>query len=70
MARGLEMVTSRETLTIQLLPEQARLVEKVARLRLGQMDPQAPVDLGAYIFALLNRDVIACLQEIKSRRGP
>ena len=33
------------------------------------MDPQAPVDLGAYIFALLNKDASACLEEIKARRG-
>ena len=63
------MTTQRETLTIQMLPEQARILEKVARLRSGQMDPQAPVDLGTYIFAVLNRDVVACLAEIKARRG-
>ena len=63
------MATQRETLTIQLLPQQARLLEKVARLRAGLMDPQAPVDLGPYIFAVLNRDVVTCLKEIKARRG-
>lgn len=63
------MASTRQTLTIQLLPEQARLVEKVARLRTGQMDPQGPVDFGAYIFTLLNRDIAACLQEIKARRS-
>lgn len=63
------MATLRETLTVQLFPEQARLLEKVARLRTGQMDPQVPVDLGAYIFAVLNQDIVACLGEIKARRG-
>ena len=63
------MATERRTLTIQLLPEQAALVEQVARLRTGQMDPQTPVDLGPYINALLNKDVAACLEEIKVRRG-
>jgi hypothetical protein len=62
------MATQRETLTIQMLPEQARLLEQVARLRAGQM-PGTPVDLGLYIFALLNQDVVACLAEIKARRG-
>ena len=63
------MATERRTLTIQLLANQAEMVEQVARLRTGQMDPQTPVDLGAYIFALLNKDVAACLEEIKARRG-
>lgn len=63
------MATERRTLTIQLLPEQAELVEQVARLRNGQMDLAVPVDWGAYIWALLNKDVAACLEEIKVRRG-
>jgi hypothetical protein len=63
------MATARTVLNIQLLPETARVLENVARLRTGQMNPQATVDLGAYIFTLLNRDVAACLEEIKARRG-
>lgn len=63
------MSTGQRVLTIQMTPAQAELVEQVARLRTGQMDPQAPVDLGAYIFALLNKDASACLEEIKARRG-
>lgn len=63
------MATERQTLNIQLTPGQAALVEQVARLRTGQIDPQTPVDLGAYIYALLNKDVAACLEEIKVRRG-
>jgi hypothetical protein len=63
------MVMERRTLTIQLLPDQAEMVEQVARLRSGQTDPAGPVDLGAYIWALLNRDITACLEEIKNRRG-
>lgn len=56
-------------LTIPLEKDKATLLEEVARLRTGQMNPQMPVDLGPYIFALLNRDVAACLEEIKVRRG-
>ena len=63
------MATERRTLTVQLLPEQAELLELVAKLRTGQMDPAGPVDLGAYIWAVLNKDVAACLEEIKVRRG-
>lgn len=63
------MTMERRTLTIQLLPEQAEMVEYVARLRTGQTDPQTPVDLGAYIKAVLDRDIAACLEEIKARRG-
>ena len=63
------MATERVLLTIQLLQQHATLVEKVARLRSRQMDPNVPVDLGAYIFTLLNKDVAACLEEIKARRG-
>ena len=63
------MATERVLLTIQLLPQHATLVEKVARLRSRQMDPNVPVDIGAYIFTLLNKDVAACLEEIKARRG-
>ena len=63
------MATERVTLSISLLQQHATLVEKVARLRSRQMDPNVPVDLGAYIFGLLNRDVAACLAEIKARRG-
>jgi hypothetical protein len=54
---------------IQVLPEQAKILEEVARLRTGQTDPQKPVDFGPYINALLNKDVAACLEEIKARRG-
>lgn len=64
------MTTDLFTLTIQLVPKQAALLEKVARLRNRQLDPQAPVDLGTYIFNLLNKDVAACIEEIKERRGP
>ena len=53
---------------IQLLPEQANMLEEVARLRTGQIDLQTPVDFGPYINALLNKDVAACLEEIKARR--
>lgn len=63
------MATERVTLNIQLLRSQAELLERVARLRARQMDPQAPVDLGAYIFNVLNKDVAVCLEEIKARRG-
>lgn len=63
------MTMERRTLTIQLLPEQAEMVEYVARLRTGQTDPQTLVDLGAYIKAVLDRDIAACLEEIKARRG-
>ena len=63
------MAIERRTLTIQLLPEQAEMLEYVARLRTGQMDPAGPVDLGPYIWGVLNKDVAACLEEIKARRG-
>ena len=63
------MATQRRTLTLEMLPEQAQLLEEVARLRTGQTDPQTPVDLGAYIKAVLDRDIAACLEEIKARRG-
>ena len=63
------MAAERVTLSISLLQQHATLVEKVARLRSRQMDPNVPVDLGAYIFTLLNKDVAACLEEIKARRG-
>lgn len=62
------MATERRVLTIQLLPEQAALIEKVARLRSGQLDPQRPVDLAAYIYNVLNKDVAACISEIQARR--
>lgn len=62
------MATERRVLTIELLPEQAEFIEKVARLRTGQPNAQAPVDLSAYIFGLLNKDIAACLSEIKARR--
>ena len=63
------MAIERRTLTIQLLPEQAEMLEYVARLRTGQMDPAGPVDFGLYIWGLLNKDIAACLEEIKARRG-
>ena len=63
------METERQTLTVQLLPEQAKLLEEVVRLRTGQMDLLKPVEFGPYIDALLNKDVAACLAEIKARRG-
>ncbi len=63
------MATERRVLEIRLLPEQAKVLEEVARLRTGQMDLQKPVDFGPYIDALLNKDVAACLAEIKARRG-
>ena len=66
---GLEMAVERRTLTIQLLPDQAELLEQVARLRTGQTDPEGPVDLSSYVWALLNRDIVACLEEIRTRRG-
>lgn len=71
LARGLGMAMERRTLSIELpLPlDKAELVEQVARLRTGQTDPQGPVDLGAYIWALLNRDITTCLEEIRVRRG-
>jgi hypothetical protein len=65
----MEMSTQRRTLMVEFLPEQASLLEDVARLRTGQMDPQTPVDLGAYIKAVLDRDIAACLAEINARRG-
>lgn len=64
------MATEKVTLTIQLNPEQAALLEKIARLRTRQVNPQAPVDLSSYIFNVLNKDIAACLQEIKQRRRP
>ena len=66
---GLEMATERRTLTIQLLPDHAELLEQVARLRTGQTDPAGPVDLGAYFSSLADRDIAACLEEIRIRRG-
>ena len=58
-----------QVLTIPLSGRQAALVERVARMRQGNTDAQTPVDLGEYIRRLINQDVGACLQEIKTRRG-
>ena len=58
-----------QVLTIPLNGKQAALVERVARMRQGNLDPETPVNLGAYIKQLINQDVAACLQEIQNRRG-
>jgi len=57
------------TLTITLEDKEAKLIEKVARFRQGQFNGQGAVDLGAYIRALVDRDVAACVQEIKGRQN-
>ena len=56
-------------LTIPLNGKQAALVERVARMRSGNMDKETPVDLGAYVGQLISKDVAACLKEIQTRRG-
>ena len=61
------MATELDTLTVQLQVENPKLLEEVARLRTRQNNLQTPVDLGPYILALLNKDVAACLEEIKAR---
>ena len=63
------MATDRVILNIQLLRPQADLLEKIARLKTGQTDPALPLDLGRYIFDLLNRDMSSCIREIHARRG-
>ena len=64
-----KMATDRVILNIQLLRPQADLLEKIARMRTGQTDPALSVDLGRYIFDLLNRDISSCIREIHARRG-
>ena len=62
------MATPTFELTLILKAQEKELLEKVARLRAGQFDGQGAVDLGAYIRALVDRDVASCIQEIKGRR--
>ena len=63
------MATQRVVLTIEMLPEEAKLLESVARLRLKALSPDARVDLGDYIRQVLDQDVKAMEREIKARRG-
>ena len=63
------MATQRVVLTIEMLPEEAKLLENVARLRLKALGSDAQVDLGAYIRQVLDQDVKAMEREIQARRG-
>jgi len=56
-------------LSIPLSAKEAALVDRVARMRLGIMDRQTPVNLGEYISRLISQDLNACLKEIRTRRG-
>lgn len=61
-------MTQNYTLTIQLTPHDAELLQMVARFRQRKWDGQGQVDLGAYLRELIQREITACIQEIQARR--
>jgi len=62
-------MTSPMVMTIQLSQEDFELLQNVARFRADLLDPEAPVDLTAYVRQLFNEDRDRCLQQIEQKRS-
>lgn len=65
-----EIMQPQVALTITLNADEAELLQEVARHRLGQFNSSETVDLGAYIRALVDRDIAECVKVIKGRQKP